>query len=67
MEADLNGDVATYFKRIEIYQGLRQTDRQTDRRYGMGRAEGGTHSTDGDCNYKTQHTCYFISFTKMAS
>jgi hypothetical protein len=67
MEADLNGDVGTYFKRIEIYQELRQTDRQTDRRYGMGRAEGGTHSTDGGWNYETQYTGYFILFTKMAS
>lgn len=50
MEADLNGDVGTSFKRIEIYQELRQTDR----RYGIGRAEGGTHSTDGGWNYKTQ-------------
>jgi hypothetical protein len=46
---------------------IRSWDRQTDRRYGMRRAEGGTRSADGGCNYKTQHTGYFISFTKMAS
>jgi hypothetical protein len=63
MEADLNGDIGTFFKRIEIYQELRQTDR----RGGVGRAEGGIHSTDGCWNYKTQHTGCFILFTKMAS
>ena len=29
MEENLNGDAMAYFKRIEIYQKLRQTDRQT--------------------------------------
>jgi hypothetical protein len=35
MEAGSNCDVETYFKKIKIYQELRQTD--------VGRVEGGIH------------------------
>jgi hypothetical protein len=30
MEENLHGDAGVYFKRIETYQKLSQTDRQTD-------------------------------------
>jgi hypothetical protein len=43
MEENLNGDAMAYFKRIEIYQKLRQTDRQIYRPgyFGRGRWKGG--------------------------